>query len=191
MPMQRNDFVSQSLTTVYTSQSQMTDPRTGVPYQAGGSYIGVYFDLTEAEAQSYNAALHAGRYRFVAIDSGATNTNIKTGTVGLMVAGKQPQLNTVTSYDKGIVGAHAVLFLNAITPGNYGYVQELGIGEVLIGATITGSPATGALINSTTLGVGDVPTVQEDVPASLGIALSVPSPNTLCQILLKLPVLQG
>lgn len=180
-----------------TSPTYNFDINTGVPIYGGAVNLGDYFDLTEAEAKliSYTTLpqvqLHAGRYRRIQVDSGATASNVKTGTVGLMVAGLQPNLNVVTSYDKGIVGAHAVLFLNAITPGNYGYVQELGIGSVLMGSTITGTAVTGALVNSTTLGVGDVPTTQEDVPASLGIALSPPAPSTLCQVLLKLPVLQG
>lgn len=179
-----------------TSPTYLTDVRTGQTIYAGGLNLGDFFDLTEAEANNLSykttGTLHAGRYRRVQVDSGATASNVKTGAIGLMVAGGQPQLNLVTSYDKGIIGAHAVIYLNAITPGNYGYVQELGIANVLCGATITKSgPATGDLVNSTTLGVLDDPTVQEDIPASMGIALDPPNPNTIIRVLLKLPVLQG
>lgn len=181
-----------------TSPTGLTDLRTGQAYFAGGLNLGDFFDLTEAEANALSyttlpaVTLHAGRYRRVQVDSGATASNVKTGTVGLMVAGAQPQLNRVTSYDKGIVGAHPVLFLNAITPGNYGFVQELGIASILCGATLTKSGQnTGDLLNSTTLGVADDPTVQEFVPASLGIALSPPSPNTLCMVILTGSALQG
>ncbi len=181
-----------------TSPTGLTDPRTGQTYYAGGLNLGDYFDLTETEAASlsYTTApsvlLHAGRYRRIQVDSGATASNVKTGTVGLMGAGMQPQLNRVTSYDKGIIGAHPVLFLNTITPGNYGFVQELGIGNILCGATLTKSgPATGDLINSTTLGVADDPTVQELIPASMGVALSPPNPNTLCLIAMNVMVQQG
>ncbi len=179
-----------------TSPTGMTDPRTGIAYYGGALNLGDYFDMTEQEAQnaSYltNGTLHAGRYRRVQVDSGATGSNVKTGTIGLMVAGGQPALNLVTSYDKGIVGAHPVVFLNTVTAGNYTFVQELGIASVLCGATVTKSgPASGDLLNSTTLGVVDDPTLQEFVPASIGLALSVPSPNTLCLCQLNLPVLQG
>lgn len=197
MPLQRNDFIGQNLTTVYTSPSQLTDLRTGLPYQAGGSMLGVFFDLTEAEAQNFSSNLHAGRYRFVYVDSGATASNINTGSIGLMVAGKQPQLNTVTSYDKGIVGAHPVIFLGAltaaqVTAGAYVFVQELGIARVLGGSSIQkASPASGDMVTSTTLGVLEDPTTQTNVPATIGIALSPPSPNTLCLVQLTLPVLQG
>lgn len=179
-----------------TSPSGMTDLRTGQPLMAGGLNLGDYFDLTEQEANqlSYTATgtLHSGRYRRVQVDSGATASNVKTGTIGLMVAGGQPQINLVTSYDKGIVGAHPVIFLNAIAPGNYGFVQELGIAMILCGATLQkAAPATGDMLISTTLGVAQDPTLQEYVPALMGIALSPPSPNTLCLTMLCLQVLQG
>ncbi len=179
-----------------TSPSGFTDLRTGQPIFAGGLNLGDYFDLTEAEANqlSYTTTgtLHSGRYRRVQVDSGATASNVKTGTIGLMVAGGQPQINLVTSYDKGIIGAHPVVFLNAITPGNYGFVQELGIANILMGSTIQKSgPATGDMISSTTLGVGQDLTLQEYVPVTMGIALSPPSPNTLCLTMLNTPVLQG
>ena len=179
-----------------TSPSGLTDLRTGQPIYAGGLNLGDYFDLTEAEANqlSYTTTgtLHAGRYRRVQVDSGATAGNVRTGTIGLMVAGAQPQLNLVTSYDRGIVGAHPVIFLNAITPGNYGFVQELGIASVLCGATLQkATPVTGDSVDSTTLGVLQDTTAQTQIVATMGIALSPPSPNTLCLVQLNLPVLQG
>ncbi len=118
------------------SPSYFLDPRLQVPVFAGGLNEGDFFDLTESEANNLSytttGTLHAGRYRRVVVDSGATASNVKTGAIGLMVAGAQPKLNRVTSYDKGIVGAHPVVFLNAITPGNYGFVQEGGIATVRI-----------------------------------------------------------
>ncbi len=181
-----------------TSPTGLTDPRTGLTTYAGGLNLGDYFDVTEAEAQGMDyvtlpqVALHAGRYRRVQVDSSATPSNVKTGTVGLMVAGLQPNLNVVTSYDKGIVGAHPVIFLNAITPGNFGFVQELGIASILCGATLQkATPATGDVIVSTTLGVGQDLTAQTIDKENLGIALSPPFPATLCLVALNLPVQQG
>ena len=172
-----------------TSASGFTDLRTGQPVNAGGLNAGDYFDLDEATANTLsnvtNGTLHAGRYRRVQVDSGATASNVKTGTVGYMLAGGQPQLNLITSYDKAIVGAHPVVFLNSITPGNWGFVQEIagGVATVLCGASLSKSgPNTGDLINATTLGVVDDPTVQEWVPASIGIALDPPNPNTKIRI---------
>ena len=179
-----------------TSPTGMTDLRTGNPLYGGALNLGDYFDINDSEAKnaSYvtNGTLYSGRYRRVQVDSGATSGNVKTGTIGLMVAGGQPKLNLVTSYDKGIQGAHVVVFLNVVTPGNYCFVQELGIAGVLGGATITkATPATGDLVNVTTLGVLDDPNTQTAVINTLGIALSPPSPNTICLVQLDLPVLQG
>ena len=57
--------------------------------------------------------------------------------------------------------------------------------NVLMGASITKSgPAAGDLINATTLGVGDDPTVQELVMTSIGIALDPPSPNTIARVIM-------
>lgn len=180
-----------------TSPTYNTDTRTGVALQGGNLLLGTYFDLTEEEANELSitatGTLHAGRYRRVLVDSGATAANVKTGAIGLMGAGQQPQLNRVTSWDKGIAGAHQVVYLNSVTPGNYGWVQELGIATLLCGATITkAAPNTGDLINATTAGVVDDPTIQEIVPNSLGIALDPPNPNTLIRVILSyLPALQG
>ena len=180
------------------SPTGLTDLRTGQAYFAGGLNLNDFFDLTEAEANALSSVtlpavqLHAGRYRRVLVDSGATASNVKTGTVGLMVAGAQPQLGRVTSYDKGIIAAHVVIFLNAITPGKYGFVQELGVASVLMGSSLQkAAPATGDVIVSTTLGVGQDLTAQTIDKETLGIALSAPSPNTLGQVLLDRPTLQG
>ncbi len=171
-----------------TSASGMTDVRTGLPYNVGGLNVGDWFDLTEAEANalSYltNGTLHAGRYRRVQVDSGATASNVKTGTIGLMVAGLQPNLNVMTSYDKGIVGAHPVVFLNVVTPGNYCFVQEDGVFTVLCGTTLEKSgPNTGDLIEMTTLGVVNDRTTQTVNGLTVGVALDPPSPNTKIRVL--------
>lgn len=179
-----------------TSPSFFSDVRTGAPIFAGGLNLGDYFDLTEQEANqlSYttNGTLHAGRYRRVQVDSGAAASNVKTGTIGFMVAGGQPQLNLVTSYDKGIVGAHPVVFLNTVTPGNYAFVQELGVANCLCGSLITkAAPNTGDICNATTNGVVDDPTSQSVVAATLGIFLDPPNPSTVCRVLLDLASMQG
>ena len=179
-----------------TSPTYLTDIRTGQPIFAGGLNLGDYFDLTEAEANqlSYTTTgtLHAGRYRRIQVDSSATSANVAKGHVGLMLAGGQPQLNLVTSYDKGIAGAHPVVYLNSITPGNYGFIQELGIATVLCGGTIQkAGPASGDLLEMTTLGVVDDKTTQTVNQSTIGVALAPPSPNSQIIAQLNLPVLQG
>jgi hypothetical protein len=193
-----------------TSASYFTDLRTGQPVNAGGLNIGDYFDLTNPEANdlsySTNGVLYAGRYRRVQVDSGATASNVKTGTIGLMPSlavsslnkygTRNPPMNIVTSYDQGIGLANSlrpVVFLNSITPGNYGFVQELGVATILFGATLTGTPAIGGVINSVTLGVGDAPaSATAIVRTSVGIAIDLPAAGQKSRVLLQyVPVVQG
>lgn len=192
-----------------TSQSYFTDLRLGIPVLAGGLNGGDYFDLTSEEANvlSYatNGTLYAGRYRRVIVDSGATASNVKTGTIGLMPSlatvspapsgVKNPPLSRVTSYDQTIgnaPGMRPVIFLNAITPGNWGFVQELGIATVLGGSSLQkATPAVGDLIESTTLGVAQDPTTQTMGVLFIGKAIDLPAASAKFRILLDLPVVQG
>ena len=196
------------------SASYFTDLRTGQPLNAGGLNIGDYFDLTNSEANdlSYqtNGVLYAGRYRRVQVDSGATAANVKTGTIGLMpslaVVGlnkygtRNPPMNIVTSYDQSIGltvgGVRPVVFLNSITPGKYGFVQELGVATVLGGATLTATPKIGDVIISVATGVVDDPTQSGNptyalLKEVLGTAIDLPTAGQKFRILLNLPVVQG
>jgi hypothetical protein len=193
-----------------TSPSYFTDLRTGQPVLAGGLNVGDYFDLTNPEANdlSYqtNGILYAGRYRRVQVDSGATAANVKTGTIGLMPSlavvslnkfgTRNPPMNIVTSYDQAIglsTDLRPVVFLNSITPGNYGFVQELGVASVLGKSSFTGTPAIGAIINTAATGVVDVPaSTTAVVVTSVGIAIDLPQVSKLFRILLQyVPVVQG
>jgi hypothetical protein len=185
----------------FSSPSGFTDSRTGAAIYAGGLNLGDYFDLTEVEAnrlsQTSVATLHSGRYRMDQVDSSATAAYVKTGAIGLMLAGGQPNMNLVTDLNHGIAGAHPVVFLNSITPGNYGFVQELGIANVLCGSslTVSGSSGMGAMLTSTTNGVIECPT-QSGNPTwatyltRVGIALDPPMPGTKIRCALDFTVLQ-
>jgi len=193
-----------------TSSTGNTDLRTGQAIQGGNLVPGDYFDLTNPEANnlsySVNGILYAGRYRWVQVDSGATAANVKTGTIGLMpslaVVGlnplgtRNPPMNIVTSYDQGIglaTNVRPVVFLNAITPGNWGFVQELGIATVLGAASLTGTPAIGVLINSVASGLSDVPSnTTAVVKTTVGTAIDLPKAAALFRILMQyVPVVQG
>lgn len=178
------------------SPSGVQDGRTGLPIYIGGQVLGEYADLTETEANqlssSLGATLHAGRYRLVQVDSGATAANVRLGTVGMMATLAQG-FNVVTSADKALaLGLRPVVFLNAIAPGNYGFVQELGDASVLAGAALSkAAPAIGDVINATTTGVVDDPTSQNYVAVTIGVATTLPAINSLVRVLLEAPVVQG
>ena len=177
------------------SESGQSDLRTGAPQYAGLN-LNDYFDLTEAEANALSyiitGTLHAGRYRRIQVDSSATLAYVKPGYVGGMLQGGQPKMGLITTFDKMISGAHLVVFLNAITPGNYGFVQELGVANLLCGSSITkAAPNTGDLMFAVATGVVDDPTSQSWTQLLMGIALDPPSPNTMIRCLLDLPTYQG
>jgi hypothetical protein len=199
-----------------TAETGVTDRTLGNTDNYGDQLKGLYYDLTNSEAaaasQTSVGTLYAGRYRRVQVDSGATAGNVKTGTIGLMPSlaamiadgdslGK-PTPNVVTSYDQSlgnsVGGMRPVVFLNAITPGNYGYIQELGIATVLGKSGLTATPTVGDVIVSTTSGLVDDPTQSGSPTYALlktvvGVAIDTPVSNGKFRVLLSqaaFPVLQ-
>jgi hypothetical protein len=203
-----------------TSASGMADQYTGFPYNAGGLNLGDYFDCTSAEAfrncKPSVGVLYCGRYRRIQVDSGATAANVKTGTIGLLasqaaasqdignIGGALPvSMNIVTSFDKAIGPPNAVIrpvvFLNAITPGNFGWVQELGIASVLARATLTNAtPLAGDLIGTFTSCAGTVDDFTQSTTLTytllgniIGVAFDIPANGKLFRVLLdSVPIVQ-
>lgn len=178
----------------FTSPTGLTDLRTSLPQYGGALNLGDYFDFTEAEANQVSdtaiGTLHTGRYRFVNVDSQATAANVKTGTVGLMASLAQG-LNVVTSMDKKLgAGLHQVIFLNSITPGNYGFVQELGDANVLMGGTASGAAGTAVYADTNSANNGTA-TSTSTSNVLLGYAEETLGTSALKRVLLDLPVVQG
>lgn len=77
------------------------------------------------------------------------------GTGATFVAQLGTSPNVVTSYDQiavtGVGPVRPVVFLNSITPGNYGFIQELGTATVITAAAAT--QTAGQFAITTTLGV--------------------------------------
>jgi hypothetical protein len=193
MPRQRNDFFPQDLVTVYNSPSCLIDTRTGYPYNMGGNYVGIFLELTEAEAQNLGRnQLHEGQFRFVQIDSGATAANVVQGSIGLMktLAGG---VNLITSYDKGLApGLRPVVFLAAITAtqiaaGAYVFVQEQGDASILAAAGI--SATAGTIVQSTTGGL--VTNGGGGTATEIGIAEATATAGALLRVQLNLPTVLG
>jgi len=87
------------------SATGLVDPVTLQQYNTGGLNAGDYFDLTEKEANDLSVSTvglcHAGRYRYLQLDSGATAANVKTGTVGYLRAGSFMQNVVITNAGTG------------------------------------------------------------------------------------------
>lgn len=194
MPLQRNEFIPQNMLTVYTSPSGMTDPRTGLPYMAGGLKPGDYFDLTEAEAQAQSPNLHEGRYRFVQVDSTATAANILRGTVGVMKTLAQG-VNFITDYSNNIGGTtglpRAVVFLAPltaaqVTAGAYVFVQEQGDATLLAAGALA---TVGTAIIVTT---GGKATNGTTINLYLGVQMEAAAgAGSLFRTMLDLPLIAG
>lgn len=194
-----------------TSASGMADTYTGFPYNAGGLNLGDYFDCTSAEAfrncKPSVGVLYAGRYRRIQVDSGATASNVKTGTIGCMasqaaqgqdignIGGALPvSMNVVTSFDQSIGGGskcvRPVVFLNSITPGNFGWVQELGVATVLGASSFNASPpAIGDVVQVTTSGLVTDPLQSTQLTSTtygsiVGTAVDIPFTSAKFRVIL-------
>lgn len=198
MSRKRNEFMPQNMLTVYSSPSGMTDPRTQLPYYAGGLLVGDYFELTEAEAQALsNNQLHEGQYRFVQIDSTATAANIVQGSIGFMKT-LSLGVNFITSADKALsINIRPVVFLAPLSSaqvlaGAYVFVQEAGDAFVTAKTSLTnGSPAVGDIINGTANGLVDDPTTQNVTGSTIGIATQLPTGGGQFRLMLDLPPMAG
>jgi len=184
------------------SPSGINDIRTGAPLFVGGLLLGVWFDMTEQEANDHSwtdvGILHTGRFRRVRIHPNATAANIRVGKVGFMAAlpippATIPDVNIVTTGDTAggpIAGVRPVVFLNTVQPGNYCFIQELGIASVMTGAGATGAAGAG-VAPPTGSGDGTVHVAAAGA-ASMGAFLAPASAHALVLALLNgVPIVQG
>jgi hypothetical protein len=120
----------------YPSESGLVDIRTGQPYVGGGLYQGATSELTAQEALSLTPpgqpSVYGARYRFVAIDPGATAANLGFGKAvgwcpGLTVAqvavltagsGQTPGTYTATASAGGAVIQYTISGAGTLLPGS-------------------------------------------------------------------------
>ncbi len=163
---QFTSYVPQSLVNVNSpSPTLAADTVTGQPIPTG-AYPGNCFYLTEQQAQTLSGnTCHAGWYMVVQVDAGATAGNIALGAVGhqLSIAGGA-FLVTDAAHGLGI-GINPVVFLNAVTPGNYTIVQVAGDGSLLASAAIA---AVGNILSYAN--TGKVASASGTYAANLGAA---------------------
>ena len=135
----------------------------------------------------------SGGYNYSSVP---TFTLVTGGTVGTVVAQLGTSMNVVTSADQltvtGIL-ARPVVFLNSITPGNYGFIQELGVATVLAAATFTQTAAQYAIaVSSSPTGLMTTSSATSSIYAIGNVLDPITSPlvNTPFKVLLNLPVVQ-
>ena len=119
-----------------------------------------------------------------------------TGTTGGVVAAQlNSSANRVTSFDQAVTTktlVRPVVFLNPITPGNYGFIQELGLATVLGFSTI-GTGNENDWVNAVTAGGGTVNTTAgtgSPTGNTVGQAIDKPLANNLFKAYLTSPVIE-
>jgi hypothetical protein len=159
------------------SATGLLDPVTNQQYNTGGLNRGDYFDLTEQEANTLSnttvGLCHAGRYRYVQLDSGATVAYVKTGLVGYIRAGTFVQSVAITSAGSGQTqGVYTV----AATVGSGG-----GAGAVIQVVVGSAGTVTSATVLNGGFGYISVPTFTLVTGGSVGtVAAQLNStPNTV------------
>ncbi|HTF62316.1 MAG TPA: hypothetical protein VK638_06340 [Edaphobacter sp.] len=135
----------------------------------------------------------------VAGGEGYTSAPTFTLVSGGTPATFQPQmkLNSYVVTTRDVAGVNLSqprgVFLNTITPGNYGWIQENGIATVLQTGTV-GSATAGAVVTSLTPTDGTFQTVIATTPAlpsAFGTAVDVAIANGYYRTVLTLPVWNG
>lgn len=96
------------------------------------------------------------------------------GTPATLVVEMGVSVNQVTSYDIATTLVRPVVFLNSITPGNYGFIQELGVATVLNTASTAQTINQFAIVGASGLMVASSATI---TPATIGLILD-PMANT-------------
>jgi hypothetical protein len=122
----------------------------------GGS--GAVIQVVVTSATAITVTVLNGGFGYV---SPPTFTLATGGTPGTVVAQLGISENIVTSADialnpagtnAGIGPVHPVVFLNAITPGNYGFIQESGVATVIAAAGATQAASQNALVSTSSAG---------------------------------------
>jgi hypothetical protein len=179
---------------VLTQGSGQTVGTYQVPATGRGG-TGAIIQVIVNSATSISVSVLQGGFGYTSVP---TFTLATGGTPGTVVAQLGTSMNLVTSADvalgaNGIGAVRPVVFLNSITPGNYGFIQELGVATVLAGATKTQSVNTfGIVLSSSANGTMDTSSATYG-PYAIGNVLdpiTSPLANTPFKVLLDGPVVQ-
>jgi len=176
----------------------------GAPVYGSQGDLGKIICLSDAEAAAFsfltNGTLFGGLYQLVQLDSGATSANALVGMAAYMLdtatggaTGAGGQTYTVTDSAHALSTSLGVgVFLNTITPGNFGFIQISGKATVQYTAAVTDTNIGDAvLFAGTTAGtfnaVAAATAVTDAVLSTfLGNAIQAPANGALKTVLMKL-----
>ena len=156
----------------------------------GGGGTGAIIQVVVASATSITASVVSGGYGYTSVP---TFTLATGGTPGTVVAQLNSTPNIVTSADVATNAVRPVVFLNSITPGNYGFIQELGTATVLATASQTQAANQFAIVKSSSADGTMTASSATFGPYAIGSVLdpiTTPLANTPFKIVLDGPVVQ-
>ena len=156
----------------------------------GGGGTGAIIQVVVASATSITASVVSGGYGYTSVP---TFTLATGGTVGTVVAQLSSTPNIVTSADVATNAVRPVVFLNSITPGNYGFIQELGTATVLATVSQTQAANQFAIVKSSSADGTMTASSATFGPYAIGSVLdpiTTPLANTPFKIVLDCPVVQ-
>ena len=179
-------------TVVVLTQGSGQTPGTYLIGSTGGGGTGAVIQVVVSSATAITATVVSGGSGYTSVP---TFTLATGGTPGTVAAQLDSTPNVVTSFDVAVTAntvVRPVVFLNSITPGNYGFIQENGIATVLANATLTSATAN-AWVNAKTSGAGTVDTTASSgspIGSTIGQAIDMPYASVLFKCLLDAPTVQ-
>lgn len=176
--------------------TQLTSPYLNAVDDATNAYpglLGVTVELDGTTAAAHSATstgtLYAGTYMYVQFKSGSSASNAKGQIVFWDLSSAANYQNYIVTPDPP-TGASLVagVTLNAVTKGNYGWIQVAGLASVKCKTSVTkGTPAVGdhlIAVSDSSIGKVDVlddATALTSVEARkvFGVAFEAPSSDTV------------
>jgi hypothetical protein len=203
MPAKRLQYIPNLLNNLNSPiPGAFTEPITGLQIPGSGLVVGdtmsiTYFEATQLASQPGTTSpypLYEGDYQFVHLHSAATPALAQRGNVAYFRALAPPmqqgQFGTypiagnweVTTGDLAL-NANLVtgVFINPITPGNFGFIQTGGRASVLT----AGAGTIGQAVNATAATGNGTPGATAG-PALLGYLLSTATAGGIAQVKLQL-----
>ncbi len=176
--------------------SGQTPGTYNIPATFGNGGSGALIQVIVGAAGTITSAtVLLGGFNYVSVPAFSLTT--LGGTPGTVVGQLNSTPNLVTSADQVAAGTavpvRPVVFLNSITPGNYGFIQELGTATVLATGSV-GTTTTAALVDATPSNNGLVVTraaAGSPIGYTIGQALDAPGNSVLFKITMQyVPVVQ-
>ncbi len=176
---------------------------TGSPLYQGLLGKRVWLDNASALELSYTTTgtLYAGIYQYVqVISTGGAGVRGQIAFWSIGAASATAILSSGSQYIVTATGSATVgdglwagIFLSAVTAGNYGWIQLLGLASVLFRAAVTNTTAGNLAVVTTTSNVADAIADGTTVTGSLakctlGTCLEAPANNTVSKVFLRNPI---